>query len=75
MRNILWSSGEINADTYEDDPRSAEILNLDKDTTHLPKGVIAHDNEIVWPLQLKARTESLEGVNESEPNHERIAAQ
>jgi hypothetical protein len=75
MRNILWSSGEINADTYEDDPRSSEILHFDKDTTHFPQGIIAHNDEIVWPLKLKARAESLEGVNESETNNERVATE
>jgi hypothetical protein len=75
VRDILWGAGEINADTYEDDTCSAEILHFDKDTTHFPQGIIAHNDEIVWPLKLKARAESLEGVNESETNYEGVAAQ
>jgi hypothetical protein len=75
VRDILWGASEIDADTYEDDPRSSEILHFDKDTTHFPQGIIAHNDEIVWPLKLKARAESLKGVNESETNNERVATE
>jgi hypothetical protein len=65
VRDIIWGACEIHTDTYEDDTRRAEILNFDKNTTHLTKGIITHNNKIVRPLEFKARPESLEGVNES----------
>jgi hypothetical protein len=75
MSHIVWGTRKINAHTDENDPSSAEVLNLYEDTTYLAKRIIANNHEIVRPLKLQRSAESLKCVNEPEPDNEGVSAQ